>query len=405
MDAEPAGGESVNHATESTTATTIDPAADPNSIAEDAQPDASSARVTAILQEEGLSDEEISEVVQPKEKPNAEKAETSASPGPQKGPTDSDAAEKEKPQARKEKEPGKEKAGDEEEALTPEEQKAWPPEALQRIHKKTAQTKDAIARAEAAEQRAQAAEQKLQSAGKTAAPTPTAKNPLADVDSPEGIEAAVAEYRQTKLWAMKHRDGATDVVIGKDAAGKPITRDFSAEQIADLEAELTEILEERVPERIALLSEQWQHEQVAKERLPAMFEKGTEENKFLEAAKRELPEIMNLPGVHNFVRWAWMGRQQDIEAAKTGAANGDGKTAADKAKVDPKVAPFLRKHPPMAPAVPAARASEDDRRKVGEAEVTQAKQRVEAGEGEEAEVDLVSKLRESQSPRKGAVLV
>lgn len=406
MNAEPAGDASVNEVTEQNHNAAEESSAE-NQRTEDGsrtsegevQLDASSARVAAILKDEGFEDEEIKGVVKPEEKPNAEKTEASASDRAQEGAGDGKSADGKvagpKPEASKD---SKAKGGEEDEPLTPEQQKAWPPEALKRIHKAAGQRNQA--REEAKQLREQLA--------KATRPTveATEEDPLADVDSPQLMERAIKEYRDLRQWAQENPDGVSDQPIGKDGSGNVVTRDYSAKEMAAIVAKTTRILEEHVPRKIHILSQQHLHEQVAKERLPEMFEEGTEANRFYKQALKELPGVRNIPGSANYIRWAWKGLQLDIaeqDAAKA-KANGNGK---EKAKVDPKVAPFLQKHPPLAPGVPSARAAtETTRRREASSEgITKAQERVQAGEGEDAEVDLIESLRDSQAKQKGAVLV
>jgi hypothetical protein len=402
MNAEPAGDASVNdvteqnhNAAENSSAVTQDPNQEQQQS--DVQLDASSARVAAILRDEGFEDEEIKGVVKPEEKPNAEKTEASASASDEEKPRAGESAAAKERDTSKEADP-KAKGDEEDEPLTPEQQKAWPPEALKRIHKAAGQRNQA--REEAKQLRMQLAKATRPTVGATE------DDPLADVDSPQLMERAIKEYRDLRQWAQENPDGVSDQPIGKDAAGNIVTRDYSAKEMAAIVAKTTRILEEHVPRKIHILSQQHLHEQVAKERLPEMFEEGTEANRFYKQALKELPGVRNIPGSANYIRWAWKGLQLDIaeqEAAKT-KANGNGK---EKVKVDPKVAPFLQKHPPMAPGVPAARATTETtrRQQASSEEVKKAQERVQAGEGEEAEVDFVTQLRESQAAGNGAVLV
>lgn len=393
MNAEPAAAAGVTAGNESQieTAAGETPAATPTPTATEI---ASSDRLKAILEDEGLPPEEVEEVTKG---PHAKKTETPESDRAPEGARGGKAAEGEEEKAggRKSEVGSQPKDKDEEEAITPEQAKSAP-WAMPRINKITAQRE--AARTEAKQLREQLA--------KATRPTvaATKESPLADVNSPEEMQAAIWEYENLLEWAELNPDGLTEVPIGKDAEGKVITRDYSAQEMATIRAKTGRILREHVPQRLQLLRQQWQHEQIVREKMPAMFEKGTEENRFLESGMAEDPR--NSPGFHNFVRWAWMGRQADIEASK---AEGGGRNADEKV-TDPKVAPFLRKHPPLAPGVPEARVRGGDMQRGGggkgdEEKVTQAKQRVEAGEGEEAEVDFIESLRESQAPRNGEVLV
>lgn len=407
MDAETAGSGAVTSTPESNTSTAsseVQPkpgagdepgATDESSFAEIA----SSDRLKAILEEEGLPAEEIEQVTKPKGKTDAK---TSESPEVKREKTEAGRsdAEKEAKQEKDGKPQGKAAGEGEEEALTEEQKKSWPPDALGRIHRAVGQRNEA-------RKEAQQLRQQLQRASTAQRPTPTAEDPLADVATPAEMEAAIKEYRDMRYFAEMNPDGKVGVVVGKDAKGDDITQDFSAEDMARIRAEAGRILDEHVPQRVAILREQSLHEQVAKERLPEMFQEGTEAHAFYQNALRDLPGLRNIPGMANMIRWAWMGRQADIAAGKKSEV---GDQRSDK-KVDPKVAPFLQRHPPMAPGAPEARVQGGSAGRNGDGKgssgekVTQAEKRVEAGEGEEAEVEFIESLRESQAPRNGEVLV
>lgn len=376
---------------------------------------ASSDRLRAILEDEGLPEEEVESLTKPKGKTDAKKTETPGSDKAREGAgdhTSAKGAEKSEDGSQKSEVSGEPKgkaAGKDEDDETPltEEQKNAAPWALPRIHKAVAQRNQA--RDEAKQLREQ-----LQRVSQAQRPVPTAEDPLGDVATPEEMQSAIAEYESLLEWAETNPDGLSEVVIGKNADGTPKTRDYSAQEMATIRARAGRILRQEVPRRVALLREQGLHEQVAKERLPEMFEEGTDAHAFYQNALRDLPGLRSLPGMANMTRWAWMGRSLDIKASEDGSASA--KATADsswKKTVDPKIAPFLQKHPPMAPGTPEARVQSGNGAgrgggdgKGGDEKVTQAKQRVEAGEGEEAEVDYIDSLRESQAPRKkGAVLV
>lgn len=388
--------------------TSRDRAADTAAATEESSPAeiASNDRLKAILADEGLPEEEVAELTKPKDQPNAKaknesESEKSGGDRAEEGAGDRRAAESDpKAPSSKDQAPEKHQAPKEgdEEPLDEKEHKDNP--LLPRVHKLTAQKK--------------ALQAQLQRVSQSQRYTPTAADPLADVETPQDFENAIKEYRDLREWAQQNPDGvAKGDVVGQDAKGEPILadRDYSAKEMAGIVARSTRVLDEAAPAKFALLREQHLHEQVARERLPEMFEEGTEPHKFYQDALQELPGLRSVPGMANFIRWAWIGRAEDlkVQSAAGKGANGNGN---GKGPVDPKAAPFLRKHAPVAPGMPGARVAKDEAgtRRNGngngsDEKVTQAKERVEAGEGEEAEIDFIGSLRASQARNNGEVLV
>jgi hypothetical protein len=368
----------------------------------DKQTLANNSRLAAILEEEGIPEDEVKELVKPKEEPNAKetKPKTPASDRAPEGAGAGDATEgdDDKPQAEGQKPESKggeeQKPGgvEEEKPLSDQEKKTWPAEAVNRIHKATRQR-------EAARTEAKQLREQLQAATRVVPPA-SAADPLADVSSPQELQRAVTDYENLLQFAETNPDGAVDVIVGHDAKGQPITQDFSAKEMAEIRSKAGRILRQAVPARAGYLREQQQHEAIARQVTPAMFDPEAPEHKEYQTILQHVPELTRIPGYQRWIGWALIGKQVEADARqaaaeKNGAAGkGNGKTAV----ANPKAAPFLRTHGPVAPGVPAARLSREDAAEKGsKARVTQAQERVLAGDGEEAEVDLVDSLRSGQS--------
>lgn len=394
--------------------------------------EASASRLTSILEEEGMSETEIQEAVQPKDQPqsHAKEKEDAGTDRAQERAGDSpgSVAEGQVEGERRKAEGGKadaeSQAGEKEEepALTEQEQKSWPPEALRRIGKLTAKkSAEKAARIEAeriaVEQNTLARQlhAQLQDTSRVR-PAPTQNDPLADVFTAQHLQTAIDENEELLEWAELNPDGAQDVVVGKDAEGKPITRNYSAQDIAKIKATTGRILRQAVPAKAGWLAERQQHEQYARATLPEMFQEGTPENIAYQQVLQNVPELFSrLPGADQWVGWGIIGREisasgvplAEVRAViaqmaatrkANGAANGNGKTKV----VDPKVAPFLQKHAPQAPGMPGGGTRMQPSEPGSKARVTQAAERAQTGD-EEAEVDFIGALRESQKP--GAALV
>ena len=290
--------------------------------------------------------------------------------------------------------------------------------ALGRIHKLTAQKSAEKAARETAEriateqnQLARQLHEQLQNAGQRRA-TPTAADPLADVMTPQDLQSAVNDYEELLEFAELHPDGATDLVVGKDADGNPVKRDYSVQEIAAMKAKAGRILRQEVPRKAGWLQEQLQHEQYAKVTLPEMFKEGTPEYMARLQLRQNVPELFSrLPGADQWVGWGLIGREiiasgvplAEVRAAVAQLAKAKGGPAAaganGRAKVDPKVAPFLRKHEPLAPGMPGGTRMQPSDTGGGKVRVEKAAERVRESGDEEAEVDYIGALRESQAQK------
>lgn len=395
MSAEPADGADVNDAPEPTNAT-AEEHSDALEETTTEHPPEGGQEEDAVLEELGINSE-VREAVRPKEskqptdhEEDSEATEGDPAAGPQKsehgGKRDGDpAAGREKTAA------GKEdlEEDDEEKALAADanleseiaaEQNPRVRGLLKRVLKQRRQLREARAEKPGDDPAARQAEHRLE---------PNEEDPFADVTTPEEMETAVAEYRSLREWAQMNPDGGT-LVVGKDKDGNPIEREYTPQQAAKIVASTTRILEEHLPRKIKFMQENSLHTRVAREIMPAMFEEGTEQNRFYQDALRDIPGFRRIPGGPNMIRWGWAGRMLDLASSpdpeqlakigadkpeiqnalqiirnwiglkSAGAAKSNGKEVVTR---NPKVAPFMRarkEEPPPAPGVPAVRTPPGD---------------------------------------------
>jgi len=236
---------------------------------------------------------------------------------------------------------------------------------------------------------------------------PTPQDPLSDVADFNSLQSAEQHYRELKRWATLHKDGASDVPVGKGANGEPQTRDFTAKEVAQMLVEADEALA-NVPRRAAYLQQLQATEQIAREDYPDLFKAGTAEAKEFTDVLTVIPELTRMPNYPLLIAFAIEGRK--AYNARLAEKNGNGAAApqqqSNKPKVNPKVAPFLQKQPPIAPAAPGGRgAPAPSTREAAKQEVTKAKERVIQEGGEDAEVDFVGALLNSQRKPSGTALV
>jgi hypothetical protein len=89
------------------------------------------------------------------------------------------------------------------------------------------------------------------------------------VDRPS-LTAAEKHWKEIRRFARTHPDGAEDVLVGKDAQGKEIRRDYSREEIIQMGLDADEAFE-ALPARRAFIAEAEKQTEVAKKVYPDLF--------------------------------------------------------------------------------------------------------------------------------------
>lgn len=220
-----------------------------------------------------------------------------------------------------------EESGDEDEEESEDESKEAPePDKVQRrIDKLTAQKKEALEKAqtletESAQAKARIAELEAQ-VNEAARPvlTPTADNPLADVDTQEALEAKIASAQQVRRWALQNTDGAT--VKRPDGSETYIDADGVKEYL--LKAD--DVLTIHAPAREKWLAQRAPAVEAAKNIFPDIFKKGSDLHTAYQATVKQAPELLKIPQHEYWIGLALYGEQQlmakqQAEAAKAKAA-------------------------------------------------------------------------------------
>lgn len=194
-----------------------------------------------------------------------------------------------------------------------------------RIDKLTAQKKEALEKAQSLETEAAQAKQRLAELeaqlNESARPvlSPTADNPLADVDTPEALEAKIKSAQEVRRWALKNTDGAT--VRRPD--GSEVYLD--ADQVKDYLLKADDVLTIHAPARKEWLAQRAPAVEAAKNVFPDMFKKGTPMHTAYQATVKQAPELLKIPQHEYWIGLALYGEQalvakQQAEAAKAKAA-------------------------------------------------------------------------------------
>lgn len=179
-------------------------------------------------------------------------------------------------------------------------------------------------------------EQELQQA-RNAPMTPTADNPLADLDTEEAVDQRLAQMKALKRWCDANPDGGE--VEGRD--GQKITLD--AQQVRERRLAAEEALEDYGPARKQYLKAAKEVETQARKVYPELFQTSSPASKAIHAFIRQLPEIKRLPNYWLILGDAMAGTQARLQAAHEAQKQQQGKKAAPARKPAP---PAIRPNAP-----------------------------------------------------------
>jgi hypothetical protein len=272
-----------------------------------------------IAAEIGFDLEEIT----PQEQPAAEETEAAPEAQPEATETEDASAETDLSQDTDEKSDDDSDAESEEDKddAEPEEEKEEeknpvPEKLLKRIDKITAKRREAEERAETLESEVSELRAKLDATVPIQV-TPTASDPLADVETPEQLEDRVATAKKIRAWAIKNLEGGTV----QNAAGEDVY--YEPSQVREYLATADELLTEHAPKRKEWISQRSMVLTEAKAVYPALFKAGTQEHESLLATIKAHPYLKNLPQLEMIVGDAMEGmklRFARAEAAQKKAA-------------------------------------------------------------------------------------
>ena len=213
-----------------------------------------------------------------------------------------------------------------EEAKEDEEAEDVPREKIQRridkltAARKSAEEKATALAAEAEEAKAKVAEYEAQ-LNEAARPvlSPTADNPLADVDTQDALDAKIKSAQEVRRWALRNTDGATV----KRPDGTEVYLD--ADQVKDYLIKSDDVLTLHAPARQQWLAQRQPSLEAAKSIFPDIFKKGTQMHQAFTATVKQAPELLKLPQAEYWVGLALLGEQTLM--AKQGAADAKAKAA------------------------------------------------------------------------------
>jgi hypothetical protein len=145
--------------------------------------------------------------------------------------------------------------------------------------------------------------------------SPTADNPLADVDSGEALQQRIQNAQAVRRWALQNTDGAT--IKQPDGSEKYI----EPAEVKDYLVKADDILTIHVPARKEWLAQREPAVQAAKSMFPDIFKEGSQLNQAYKATIKQAPDLLKIPQHEYWVGLALYGEQalmakQQTEAAK-----------------------------------------------------------------------------------------
>ena len=186
--------------------------------------------------------------------------------------------------------------------------------------RKSAEEKATALAAEAEEAKAKVAEYEAQ-LNEAARPvlSPTADNPLADVDTQDALDAKIKSAQEVRRWALRNTDGATV----KRPDGTEVYLD--SDQVKDYLLKSDDVISIHGPARQQWLAQRQPALESAKSLFPDIFKKGTQMHAAFTATVKQAPELLKLPQAEYWVGLALLGEQtlmakQGAQAAKAKAA-------------------------------------------------------------------------------------
>ena len=215
--------------------------------------------------------------------------------------------------------------------------------------RKSAEEKATALAAEAEEAKAKVAEYEAQ-LNEAARPvlSPTADNPLADVDTQDALDAKIKSAQEVRRWALRNTDGAEV----KKPDGSTVWVD--SDQVKDYLLKADDVISIHGPARQQWLAQRQPAVEAAKNLFPDIFRKGTPMHQAFTATVKQAPELLKLPQAEYWVGLALLGEQTLM--AKQGAAEAKAK-AAKKVSSSKEIA----KTPTPAQPVSAAKSSTSNR--------------------------------------------
>jgi len=116
---------------------------------------------------------------------------------------------------------------------------------------------------------------------------------LTEVVDRQSLAAAEAHWKEIRRFARTNPDGADDVFLGKDAQGNEMRRDYSREEIIQMNLDADEAIE-ALPAKRAWVAEAEAQTEAAKQSYPDLF-RDTDAGREAAAIVQQRPWILQVP--------------------------------------------------------------------------------------------------------------
>lgn len=211
----------------------------------------------------------------------------------------------------------------------------WPDSAKVRVAEETAKRKErtverdkAIARAAAAEAKVTELEGQLQGASR---PSPTPQNPYSDVYDEPSLRKAEREAEKIIEFCETNREGAYDIVVGKNEDGTEKKEDFTPAELTRMKLTAERSLRRDIPERRQYLAMRARADAAAVEAYSDYQDADSELTKFARQVLQTNPALEQIvgPEVLAWIGHAFKGRALFLEEQK-GKSSKNGSDAASR---------------------------------------------------------------------------
>jgi len=234
----------------------------------------------------GISD--IMSAIFPEEEVNTSVTEDTTNEPAKVEPEASDVKDLEEPSLEPE-QTNEEVAEETEEEATQETEQGEPDWFQKRINKLTARAKGAEEQLAALKADFEALKTAPVKTEKSIVATPSASDPLADVDNIENLQARRTEALQAKKWAIMNPEGGT--VRLSDGTEHFI----DTEQVKELRIRAEELIDEHIPKRANYIQQSQGYSGEAKKTYPDIFRSDTPAGQIRQTILNALPEIRRFP--------------------------------------------------------------------------------------------------------------
>lgn len=190
-------------------------------------------------------------------------------------------------------------------------ERGLPKGVKKRIDKLVAKRREAEQEVERMRAELQRLEQEAQKPARSAA---VRKNPYANLNTPEAVQAEFERAKQIRRWCEANPEGGTV----KDAQGNET--DYSAEQVRKIKLNALDALEEHLPAQLAYVNNFRQVEQHVSKEYPWWKDKSSKERQIAEAFMQHFPEITRFPD-YKMVLGDYIRGVKSREASKSGAGS------------------------------------------------------------------------------------